>query len=101
MSNPTFEQIYGRSSVDVLNALSLLGLADVPVTDARLGVHRILSKLIERNNALIALGVKLRTYSTEVSIDNIDINTQRQTFTITVDMAISANSAENEAGIPL
>ena len=100
MTNPTFEQIYGTGAADVGNALTLLGITIGQQPDARLGVQKILSRLVERNNALIALGVKLKTYSTQVSIDNIDINTQRHTFTIMIDMAISANSTENEAGIP-
>ena len=100
MPNPTFEQIYGTGGADVNSALSLLGITISQQPDARLGVQKILSRLVERNNALIALGVKLKTYSTQVSIDNIDINTQRQTFTITIDMAISADSTEHEPGIP-
>ena len=100
MPNPTFEQIYGKGFYDVTNGLNSLGVANEPVLDARLGVQKILSRLVERNNALIALGVKLNTYSAQFTADNIDINTQRQTFTITIDMAISADSTENEAGIP-
>ena len=100
MPNPTFDQIYGKNFTEVSNGLNNLGVADEPVLDARLGVQKILSRLVERNNALIALGVKLNTYSAQSSVENIDINTQRQTFTITIDMAISADSTENEAGIP-
>ena len=100
MLNPTFDQIYGKNFTEVNSGLNNLGVAEEPIPDARLGVQKLLSRLVERNNALIALGVKLNTYSAQSSIDNIDINTQRQTFTITIDMAISADSAENEAGIP-
>ena len=100
MPNPTFEQIYGKSFADITNGLNNFGVADEAVLDARLGVQKLLSRLVEQNKALLLLGIKLNTYSAEVSLDNIDINTQRQTFTITIDMAISADSAENEAGIP-
>lgn len=97
--NPTFEQIYGKSTVDVIAAITLLGVGDRQTSDARLTVQRILNKLVERNRALLALGVKLKTYSADVSLENIDINTQRQTFTITLDMAISVDLVENESGI--
>lgn len=100
MANPNFEQIYGKSVTDVNNGLNNLGVVDEAVLDARLGVQRLLSRLVDRYKALVLLGIKLNTYSAEVSVDNIDINTQRQVFTITIDMAISADSTENEAGIP-
>lgn len=100
MTNPTFEQIYGKSTADVTAALTSLGVSDRTLSDARLSVQKILSRLVERNRALLALGVKLKTYSADVGLENIDINTQRQIFTITIDMAISADLVENESGIP-
>lgn len=100
MPNPTFPQIYGQNFDNVSIALNALNVSDDVVLDARLGVQKLLNLLVEKNKALLLLGIKLNTYSAEVSVDNIDINTQRQVFTITIDMAISADSAENEAGIP-
>ena len=100
MTNPTFPQIYGQSFDNVNIALSALNVSSGLVLDARLGVQKLLNLLVEKNKALLLLGIKLNTYSAEVSVDNIDINTQRQTFTVTIDMAISVDNAENEAGIP-
>ena len=97
MANPTYQQLLGVSTQDASAALFSLGILEN--MDARLSIQRILARLVERNNALIALGVRLKTYSIDVSIDNIDINTQRQTFTIAIDMGLTANQTENEPSI--
>lgn len=98
MQNPTFEQIIGKNQADSHSALTLLGVA--VNDDARLTFQRLMARLVSQYNALSLSGGKLKTYSAEVAVENIDIDTQKQTFIITFDMKLSAVYPEPESSIP-
>ena len=95
MQNPTFDQIINKSYADVSSAWSILGLAHDQ--DARLSIQRLLMRLVERHKLMIAAGQNPRTYSVDLSLENIDINTQRQVFTIIFDMRLDAVATDNES----
>ena len=95
MPNPTFDQIIGKNYADVNSAFSILGLASDQ--DARLSIQRLLTRLVERHKVMVAAGQNPRTYSVDLSLENIDIDTQRQVFTIIFDMRLDAVVTDNES----
>lgn len=95
MANPTHLDIFDADSMEVNSALTQLGFASNP-TDARLAAHMIINRLYTAHTDFVAANAPLSTYVITKEADNIDIDTQRQIFTFTFDMAIAATSVENE-----
>jgi len=95
MPNPAFIDLFGLNADSVTDALTALAVTN-PATDARLAVHQIIQLLQTKHDAFVDANGSLTTFSMVREADNIDIDTQRQIFTITFDMKIAATTVENE-----
>jgi hypothetical protein len=94
MANPTPQTILGVPEGTVSAILTNLNLA--PTTDARLATREILNVLHQNYQTNFALTAPLQTYTVAKSATNIDLNTQRETYTFTVDLALVATSVIDE-----
>lgn len=94
MANPTSETILGVAEGTVSAILTDLSLP--ATTDARLATREILNALHQNYQTNFALTAPLQTYTVAKSATNIDLNTQRETYTFTVDMALVATSVLDE-----
>lgn len=95
MANPTSEQIFGVNTAAVDTALTALGLTN-PTGDARLAAQKIVSRLQENYETLVSGTANLNTYDVAKEAENIDTDTQRQIYTFTIDMKLTAISVDNE-----
>lgn len=95
MANPTSANIFGVDSTAVTDALTSLGIS-TPATDARLAAHQIVDLLQSKLDTYNASNTPLITYAIVKEADNIDIDTQRQIFTITFDLKIAATTVDDE-----
>jgi hypothetical protein len=94
MANPTYLEVFGANETDTLAAMASLGLP-VP-TDARGAVLSLLERLKSSYATMLEVR-ELNIYRLESTRNNIDIDTQRRTFTITLDLALVPGQIENEA----
>ncbi|WP_055077260.1 hypothetical protein [Pseudanabaena sp. 'Roaring Creek'] len=94
MSNPTSTQLLNVADTALASALTSLGL---PATsDARLAIREILNALQTQYATNFGATAPLVTYTSSKSAQNIDLETQRETYTFTVDMAISLTAPKDE-----
>ncbi len=94
MSNPSFAQIFATDSNAVNNALTSLGLP--ATTDARTAAASILDLLSRNYTTLTDGGVSLQSYTITQEFENVDLTTQNQNFTITLERAISVGGVIDE-----
>jgi hypothetical protein len=94
MANPTFLEVFGANETDTKAAIASLGLP-VP-TDARGAVLSIMERLKSSYDTMLE-NRELNIYQFESTRENIDIDTQRRTYTITLDLALVPGPIEDEA----
>lgn len=97
MANPTYDQLTGIEESAFAAVLAALYLPST--SDPRLAIQQILSHLVGSYNAVFAEASPLTTYSASLNRNNIDIDTQRQTFMFTVDMTLVPAGVDNEPTI--
>lgn len=93
MANPTFLEVIGVSNVELNDAYIGLGLQ--AQTDARAAIFHFLDTLTTYYEA-IPEASRPSTYTIAGVPRNVDTDTQRHTFTIAFDMAISAIIPKDE-----
>lgn len=94
MSNPSFDQVFSRNESEVNDALSRLGLQGT--NDARTAAASILDMLARNYKALTDGGTSLQSYTILEEFENVDLTTQNQNFTITLERAISVGGVIDE-----
>jgi hypothetical protein len=97
MTIPTSAQVFGVSNVKLGVAFTALDL-DV-VGDARTDAHTLINALNSYYQS-IPEADRPSAYKASKSVRNIDIDTQRQTFTFTFDMALVIGGIEGEPVTP-
>lgn len=94
MANPTFLEVFGANETDTKAAIASLGLP-VP-TDARGALLTLLERLNTQYQAMLETR-ELNIYVFNSTRENIDIDSQRRTYTISMDLALVPGPIEDEA----
>jgi len=94
MANPTFLEVFGANETDTKAAIASLGLP-VP-TDARGAVLSLMERLKSSYDTMLE-NRELNIYQLESTRENIDIDTQRRSYTITLDLSLVPGPIEDEA----
>lgn len=94
MANPTFDDIFDLEAAAVNDAEASLGLT--ASTDARHAVSKILNLLATKNVAYVDVNGELTTYKINRSAVNLDLETQRETFVINIDLKLVTNGVADE-----
>ncbi len=92
--NPSYEDVFGADETNVKAAIASLGLP-VP-TDARGALLTILERLNAQYQIMLTTR-ELNIYLLNSTRSNIDIDTQRRTYSFSLDLALVVGSVEDEA----
>lgn len=94
MANPNFNEVFNTDELSVNNALQALGLN--PVTDARTAAASILDLLARNYKIFTDSGTNLTAYTIVEEFENVDLTTQSQNFTISLQRNISIGGVQDE-----
>ena len=95
MANPTSDQIADINDTDLASAVSAFGLPSV--TDARLAIHSIIEHLFDSLKLYADANGELQTYKITKTATNVDLNSQKQTYTFDFLLAIETPAMADEA----